>query len=147
MPQLGTQQAITNGRVSAYGSVDAPLAQRYVHVSWSNAGLTTIVGEALTVINIGNHNTLGANTRKYQRQDGDFIWGSQAIHTDNTEDYPPNEQRTVTSSWENGGNNTIVGELLTVLQVQSTGARQYLRADGSKIWSSLTQYTNQTTAY
>lgn len=67
-----------------------------------------------------------------------YEFGLSQYHTHNFGD------RIVTGNWENGGNTSIIGEFLTVLQTQDNGARQYQRADGSKIWSSAAQYDNLT---
>lgn len=55
------------------------------------------------------------------------------------------EIREVIESWENGGKNTVVGELLTVLSV--SGGYRYERSDGSTIWSNASQYNNKTILY
>lgn len=55
------------------------------------------------------------------------------------------EIRQVTESWENGGKNTVVGELLTVLSV--TGGYRYERSNGDTIWSNASQFNNKTILY
>ena len=69
-----------------------------------------------------------------------YDFGLSQYHTHNFGD------RIVTGNWENGGNTTIIGEFLTVLQTQDNGGRQYQRSDGTKIWSSANQYNNLTIA-
>ena len=69
-----------------------------------------------------------------------YEFGLSQYHTHNFGD------RIVTGNWENGGNTSIIGEFLTVLQTQDNGGRQYQRADGSKIWSSENQFNNLTIA-
>ena len=55
------------------------------------------------------------------------------------------EIREVIEPWENSGQTTVVGELLTVLSV--SGGYRYERSDGSKIWSNAQQYNDKTILY
>lgn len=57
------------------------------------------------------------------------------------------ESRRVIQSWENGGRNAIIGELLEIVQIVDSGGIKYSRSDGSFIWSSPLQYSTRTETY
>jgi len=68
----------------------------------------------------------------------------QDVYSPHTANFQAGELRRVTSSFSNSGKTLTVGEILTVVNVQSNGGYKYLRSDGTTIFSSASQYTNNT---